>query len=690
MTTPTTSTQSSDNDSAYFTVSSRDADWEWILYGEEGMLAHSLGTYQTLNETFGAIDQLWNALNMELYAGRAGFEITEQDGTWLWRLVTGERGAGTTLAISAIPHQTREQVVEDINEFKLVALDAAIRIEHPPDERPTTDRFDVGRPKHPIRSLKSLFGRGRRHRKVLKQAEIKIAVSGIRGKSSTTKRLDEIFNRRGYDTITKITGDRPTLLRNGEIVPIERHSPRVTLYENVEFFQRLTPTLYEGSTPDVAIVENQAITEYTMRMVNERFFDPDVVIICNVRQDHNDTLGDNRQKIARAFGRSIPSGAHVVNGEQHPVIHEYLREEIEKRGGTISQVDIPEHHQGLISAETVYALNETLSILNKPTISEQQIARFLLNAQPTWSIIDSQRVFNASKTNDIESTEAFRRALVDGDEQILPFVYLRGDRRGRTASFAEYMNILATRDCISRVHVGGDHQQAFANAIDVPCELHPTDADPNEVLEELLAEGLPVIFMGNTVAPFMRQMERVLLTRSTDLAAIDTDLDLASTDPETIVDAAREQLSVSKSENNDVSERLRSLQTDQGMFEVYEDQAGEYRWRFLDHEGTIRADSGEGYRKRSGAITAVGRFRTKAMTINIEQYEDRAGEFRWRARSTNGNIIADGTRGYANRDSVESAVERVRALASDAPVVDIDSTSVIRDEAQHDDQTVRD
>ena len=91
----------------------------------------------------------------------------------------------------------------------------------------------------------------------------------------------------------------------------------------------------------MAIFENQAITEYTTRLVNERFVDPDI-LLTNVRQDHNDTLGKTRTDIARSLARAVPEGTHVVNGEQHPVLHEYMRKEVERHGDTIGQVAAPD------------------------------------------------------------------------------------------------------------------------------------------------------------------------------------------------------------------------------------------------------------------------------------------------------------------------------------------------------------
>jgi uncharacterized protein YegP (UPF0339 family) len=40
-------------------------------------------------------------------------------------------------------------------------------------------------------------------------------------------------------------------------------------------------------------------------------------------------------------------------------------------------------------------------------------------------------------------------------------------------------------------------------------------------------------------------------------------------------------------------------------FEVYRDKAGEYRWRLLSSNGQISADSGEGYTRRDDAHRSI-------------------------------------------------------------------------------------
>lgn len=108
----------------------------------------------------------------------------------------------------------------------------------------------------------------------------------------------------------------------------------------------------------------------------------------------------------------------------------------------------------------------------------------------------------------------------------------------------------------------------------------------------------------------------------------------------------------------------------QASFEVYEDNAGEWRWRLRHDNGNIIADSGEGYADRSGVEEAVERVRSYSATADtltldtgaFDLYEDQAGEWRWRLLAKNGRIIADSGEGYASRSNGQRAIETVRMI----------------------------
>ena len=109
----------------------------------------------------------------------------------------------------------------------------------------------------------------------------------------------------------------------------------------------------------------------------------------------------------------------------------------------------------------------------------------------------------------------------------------------------------------------------------------------------------------------------------------------------------------------------------QGRFETYEDAAGENRWRLVHENGNVLADSGEGYTRRHGAGRGLAALRERADELEFEVYEDRRGEHRWRASSANDEIVADSGEGYADGSEAEAAAERVRELAPAADVLDV-------------------
>ncbi|WP_440772326.1 Mur ligase family protein [Natronorubrum sp. DTA28] len=354
--------------------------------------------------------------------------------------------------------------------------------------------------------LTTSFTRGDAHRQRLSEIDVRIVVSGTRGKSGTTERLYDVLRSRGYDAYAKITGNHPLSLYGGREHEINR-GERVTLYENVRELRKYTPV-------DALILENQGITDYTTRMMNETFGKPDVLVVTNVRQDHRDTLGGSRADIARAFARATPEGTHVVSGEQDPRLQAYLERELETVGATISHVDVPDEHADVPGAETVYGINEVLEAIDEPPLPERVLDDMLEEFRVDWHSLPGGRVYNAADVNDVESTELVRRSLVD-DEVVQPFVYLRRDRRARTASFRDYLESLADDGAIEQARVAGAHADLFAKKTDLPVVVHDGDAEEaGDVLDDALADGWPVLVMGNTVAEFMRDLDDEIRRRT--------------------------------------------------------------------------------------------------------------------------------------------------------------------------------
>ncbi|MCQ4334974.1 DUF1508 domain-containing protein [Natronomonas sp. F2-12] len=112
------------------------------------------------------------------------------------------------------------------------------------------------------------------------------------------------------------------------------------------------------------------------------------------------------------------------------------------------------------------------------------------------------------------------------------------------------------------------------------------------------------------------------------------------------------------------------LHADPTAIEVYRDEANKWRWRLLHRNGNILAGSGEGYEARPDVRTAIDAILEDIGTREIEVYEDEAGSFRWRFDGNLDHVIAD-SGGYESRDGAQKAVERVRTFMPEADLIDV-------------------
>jgi hypothetical protein len=358
-------------------------------------------------------------------------------------------------------------------------------------------------------SLPDVVGLGPAHRRRLDGIDVRIAVSGTRGKSTATQWLHDVFHRRGYDTFAKVTGDHPLVRYNGSTYPIDR-SGQVRLYEN-----RAELARFDDRNVDVAVFENQGIREYTTRLVNQQFVAPDVVFLTNVREDHLDTLGRDRERIARSLARAVPRGTTVVNGERDPRIRARLEAELDRRDAETVHVEVPPRHRSVPGVEVAYGVDAVLRTVDAAPLSEAALAAKLDELAVEWRRLPGGRVYNAAPVNDVQSTEIIRQTLA-GDTLVEPVVFLRADRRGRTASFVRYIDRLFDRGLVECVHLLGADQAAFDRATTVPVRRHDRDREPpGAVLDEALASGRPVLLMGNTVDEYMRDLRETISQRAT-------------------------------------------------------------------------------------------------------------------------------------------------------------------------------
>ncbi|MCD2200297.1 hypothetical protein LPA44_10375 [Halobacterium sp. KA-4] len=373
----------------------------------------------------------------------------------------------------------------------------------------------AGRVAGTARRAVDLVTRGRSHFERVEDVPCRVTVSGVRGKSTVVRWLNEALVARGLETYAKVTGNEHISYHNLEPSEFERDGV-VRLYENERELREFWPV-------DAVVAENQGIREYTTRLANE-LFDPHVVVLVNVRRDHQSTLGATLPDIARAFTRTVPEGAHVVSGDRNDAINDYLRHEFSEQNVDFTVAEPRTEHPfgDVFGARSAFVVDETLRVLGLDPLDAGQLESYITDLRGGWSwtrLEGGGLVCNGAMMNDIESTELLRQHLVErlANPTITPFVFLRRDRAGRTAAFVHYVNWLADNDFVDRVHVAGTHAKMFARrtTADVIYHDHETAA-PESVLDACLDHGHPVYLMGNTVHPFMRALDAEIERRAVE------------------------------------------------------------------------------------------------------------------------------------------------------------------------------
>ena len=113
---------------------------------------------------------------------------------------------------------------------------------------------------------------------------------------------------------------------------------------------------------------------------------------------------------------------------------------------------------------------------------------------------------------------------------------------------------------------------------------------------------------------------------------------------------------------------------DQLTFEVYQDTAKEFRWRLVSGEGKDRevlATGGQGYKVKADCLHGVKSIQEGTDKLKFEPYEDNAKQNRWRAKASNGQVVAASGSGYKTKAECDSAIESIKKGAAKATVEEV-------------------
>ncbi len=177
-------------------------------------------------------------------------------------------------------------------------------------------------------------GATRAHHARLDQLEVRIHVNGIRGKSTVTRLLGGVLREGGYRTVAKTTGSAARVIGpDGVEAPIPRRGAP-TIYEQVDVVKE-----HVGQEIDALVIECMAVRPAYQKYSQDFLVKSDITVITNVREDHQEEMGETLAEIADSLSATVPHGGVLVTAEDRPALRERLAHHAASRGSRFVYAD---------------------------------------------------------------------------------------------------------------------------------------------------------------------------------------------------------------------------------------------------------------------------------------------------------------------------------------------------------------
>ncbi len=202
------------------------------------------------------------------------------------------------------------------------------------------------------------FGESLGHSQRLRMVPHRIHVNGIRGKSTVTRLVAGMLREADMVTVGKSTGSFAAVIDpNGEDRPLHRTgSP--TILEQINVVKDwVTPFV------DAIVMECMAVNPRYQKVSEERIIRSTIGVITNVREDHQDVMGETLPEIARSLMSSCPKNGILITAEQNPEILDIMFDEARKRGTSLIVADPSKVRPEEVAAFDYISFEENIAIV---------------------------------------------------------------------------------------------------------------------------------------------------------------------------------------------------------------------------------------------------------------------------------------------------------------------------------------
>jgi len=284
----------------------------------------------------------------------------------------------------------------------------------------------------------------------LNKLRIRIYVNGIRGKSTVTRLVAGVLREAGIQTLAKTTGSAAmVILPDGNELPIKRRSSATIM----ELFNIAIRHLKNET--EAIVFETMALLPANQIASQELLVKGNINIITNVREDHQDVMGETLEEIADTMSLTIPYDGIVITAEDRPHLIQKLTQNAEARRSRLMYANPAWVTERDLAGFNYLSFRENiaigLAVADILGIPRSTAMRGMWNARPDLGVVSIQRTtwktkeivwFPLFAVNDRESTIIGVDALTPYYRQdatrigILNNRYDRADRAMRFADIA--------------------------------------------------------------------------------------------------------------------------------------------------------------------------------------------------------------------------------------------------------------
>jgi len=246
----------------------------------------------------------------------------------------------------------------------------------------------------------------------LNKLKIRIYVNGIRGKSTVTRLIAGVLREAGIQTLAKTTGSAAmVILPNGDEIPIERRSSPTIM----ELFN-IAKGYLEKDT-EAIVFETMALFPANQVASQELLVKGNINVITNVREDHQDVMGESLEQIADTLSLMIPHDGILITAEDRAQLRKRLAKNADLRRSQMVYADPNWVTEQDLAGFNYLSFKENISIglavADILGIPRATAMRGMWNARPDVGVVNIQRTIWKQKeilwiplfaVNDREST----------------------------------------------------------------------------------------------------------------------------------------------------------------------------------------------------------------------------------------------------------------------------------------------